>query len=122
MRSKFGGLRQTVLYIYLPKSDRVLVRRLKKGEKIRGHVSRHREDSLGGILPRVPDSLAVSLGLAHRRELSDEDILRITWGNLEGGFVKASAVNVTCVPRDDDFMRQYSPDLPELPWEPKESG
>lgn len=108
------------LYLPTDESDKVLVRRLKKGEEIRGNVSRYRNTILGVALPRVTASSSPSLG--HRREIPDEEILRITWGDLEGGFVKASAVKDTCVPRDDDFVHQHFSGLPELPWEPEESG
>jgi hypothetical protein len=108
------------LYLPTDESDRVLVRRLKKGEQIRGAISRHKEGFRGLPLPRVTAPPFPDLG--HRRETPNEEILTITWRYLESGFVKASEVKVTCIPRDDDFVRQYFPDLPEIPWEPKESG
>lgn len=88
------------------KNDRELVRTLRKGEVIRGQVSRHKktlvEAMIGGL---------------------DEEILSIIWGSLaEIGYVEASAVKVTWVPRDNSLVHQYFPNLPELEWEPEESG
>jgi hypothetical protein len=96
--------------LHLPKdeSDRVLVQKLTKGEVIRGHVSRH-----------IRTSLETMMGIP----ATDEEILSVVWGQIgprmEIGFVKASEVRVTCVPRDNGLVRQYFPDLREIPWEPE---
>ena len=100
-RSKTGGT------LYLPKDeeDKVVVRRLKRGEVIRGHVSRHvrtNREAMSGI--PVQDVLS---------------IISFASGELEDGFVEASAVKVTCVPHDNNLVRQYFSDLPEIPWEPE---
>jgi hypothetical protein len=98
-RSKTGGT------LLLPKdeSDKVLVQKLKKGEKIQGLV-RRRKMTDTEFMMGIPD----------------EKILSIVWENLESGFVKESAVKVSCVPIDDDFRRVYLPDLPDMEWEPEE--
>ena len=77
------------------------------GGKKAGHPGNWREDA--AILMGIP--------------AGGEEILSIMWEEvgpkMKFGFVKASAIKVTCVPRDNTLVRQYFPDLGELPWKPE---
>jgi hypothetical protein len=94
------------------KSDKEPVRTLRKGETIRGQVSRYKE-------PRMMEAIIGG---------PDEDILYIMWSSSSiwasppgSGYVETSAVKVTCVPRDNNLVHEYFPDLQEIAWEPEES-
>jgi hypothetical protein len=53
-------------------------------------------------------------------DIGNQSILAITLsGELESLEVLASDVKVTCVPREDERLNKYWPNLPEIPWEPE---
>mgnify|MGYP001606231576 CR=1 FL=1 len=87
-----------------PPTELTVVRRLSKGESIIGMVHRNKQDSLlsalGGQQESGPETLSVSTYGPER-----------IWGDVE-----ASKVRVTCVPRDNKFVRKYYPHLQEIPW------
>ena len=87
-----------------PRTELTVVRRLSKGESIIGMVHRNKQDSflsaLGGQQESGPETLSISTYEPERIR----------------GDVEASKVRVTCVPRDNEFVRKYYPDLQEIPW------
>jgi len=85
--------------------ERTVVKTLQKGESLRGQVSRtERPPALGllGILGKEETTTLLIFG----RDPS-------LWGE-----VQADKVRVTCVPQDDDLVRDFFPDLPEVEYEP----
>jgi hypothetical protein len=93
------------------KTEREVVRTLKRGETLRAFVSIATESSGdstrdafwgGGI--KTGDTLQV---MSFSTDSKD---------NLYGK-VLASDVKVICVPKDDEFVKKYFPDLPTIPWE-----
>jgi hypothetical protein len=93
------------------KTEREVVRILKRGETLRASVSIATESSGdsardafygGGI--KTGDTLQVMSFSADSKD------------NLYGK-VLASDVHVICVPKDEEFVKKYFPDLPAIPWE-----
>jgi len=81
----------------------IVVRRLRKGDSLRGIVSR-KEPLLSGLMG--PES-------------KQTVILTITsWEEKFWGEVEADKVKVTCVPRNNSVVRDYFPDLPEIDYIP----
>ncbi len=83
--------------------ERVVVRTLRKGDTLRGHVTRKKEDGL----------VAGLLGGERKPVLSILNFHERLWGEVE-----AEKVRVTCVPRDHPKVREYFPDLPEIDYVP----
>ena len=87
-----------------PRTELTVVRRLSKGESIIGMVHRNKRDNLlsalAGQQESGPETLSISTYGPER-----------IWGDVE-----ASKVRVTCVPRDNEFVRKYCPYLQEMPW------
>ena len=87
-----------------PPTELTVVRKLTKGESIIGMVNRNKQDSLlsalGGQQESGPETLSISTYGPER-----------IWGDVE-----ASKVRVTCVPRDNEFVRKYYPHLQEIAW------
>jgi hypothetical protein len=93
--------------------DREVLHTLNRGEKLRASVNiatersgNSAQDSFFGGGVKTGKVLSVMV-------LSAEPKLRL-YGN-----VLATDVRVTCVPRDDDFIREYFPGLPIIDWEPE---
>ena len=86
-------------------TKKVPVRTLSKGESIVGMVHRNKKDGLlsafGGSEETGPETLSFSTYGPDR-----------LWGDIE-----ASKVRVTCVPREDEFVKKYYPHLQEMPWD-----
>jgi len=87
-----------------PPTKPVVVRTLSKGESIVGMVHRNKRDgllsALGGRQESGPETLSFSTYGPDR-----------CWGDME-----ASKVLVTCVPRENEFVRKYYPHLHEMSW------
>lgn len=83
--------------------DRRVVRTLARGEYLLGRAYKGEKTPLAHTqLSRAPEVIQF---------LTHDGV----WGEFEG-----AQVQVTCVPRDIDFVRTYCPGLPEIPWEPSE--
>lgn len=84
---------------FLEPKEKVVVHTLKKGESIRGKI-RKKDGSL----------MAAMLGQEHKPVLFFMSYKEpIVFGDIE-----ADKVCVTCVPKDNKFIREYFPDLPEI--------
>lgn len=81
----------------------IVVRTLHKGESIRGQVSRNLSDAI----------MSIMAGSEHKPVLS---ILIFDEPGISGE-VDATKVDVKCVPKDDLFVREHFPDLPELDYD-----
>jgi hypothetical protein len=79
-------------------TERVVVRTLKKGESIRGEITK-KEGPL----------MAAMLGEEHKPVLSFMNYKEKIWGEIE-----ADKVSVTCVPKDNELVKKYFPSLAEL--------
>jgi len=82
---------------------------LAKGESLRGMVSLVRSGmrgfaAIGAVNPEPAEILSI-----------------LTTFPADGlyGYVARSEVNVTCVPRQDEVVKRYFGDLPEINWEPE---
>ncbi len=82
--------------------QRHIIKELNKGESIIGSVRKESNSYLSSVfaVPQKPDV--------------------ITFSNREiiGGEIEMNKVRVTCVPRDNELIRKYYPDLTEIDWEP----
>jgi hypothetical protein len=84
-----------------------VVRTLSKGESIRGYASLEKSKSLSGFgFGSVPD----------KKESVDEPALTFSTDKEFGLLVRLADVRVSCVPRDNQLVKQYFPDLPEVDW------
>ncbi len=81
-------------------TEKVVVRTLKKGESIRCKITKKDEPLMAAMLGKTQKSV-----LSFTSYEGDE----IFWGEIE-----EDKVHVTCVPKDNEFVRQYFPDLPEM--------
>jgi hypothetical protein len=78
-----------------------------KGEKLRAMVNLRR--NAFGITTSLLDS-----------ETKNERVLSVMLPDtFESWSVRASDVKVTCIPKEDEFIRQYFEGLPEIDWEPE---
>lgn len=90
------------------KMKREVIRTLKHGETVRAKVSVSSESPYNRLAEAiVPAESRMVLNVA---ALEEPKFF---------GSVLASEVRVTCVPSDDDFVRQYYPWLPIIDWEPE---
>lgn len=80
---------------------------LKRGDKIKAIVS---------LATKEPES-GLYGALAGRQK--DPELLEVIIVRVGFGTCLASQVKVTCVPRQDDVIKQYFPWLPEFEWEPE---
>jgi hypothetical protein len=88
---------------------REVIRTLKRGETLRARVSVSSESFLSELMHSV-GARAESTKVLNVAGLEEPKFF---------GSVLASEVRVTCVPSDDDFVRQYYPWLPTIDWEPE---
>jgi hypothetical protein len=77
-------------------TEKVVVHTLKKGESMRGEVTKK-------------DDLASLFGREHKPILHFMNYKESIWGDIE-----ADKVSITCVPRDAKIVREYFPNLPEF--------
>ena len=84
----------------LSPTEKKVVRKLKKGESIRGKITK-KEDPLMKSLLGNKEKSVISIAYYENDE--------ILWGNIE-----EDKVQITCIPRDDDIIREYFSDLPEM--------
>jgi hypothetical protein len=81
---------------------RIVVRTLKKDESLRGRVEpKSPKDFLAAIFGQKP--------LVYSITIPDHQLY---------GEVEADKILVTCVPRDNELVREYFSDLPEVEYEP----
>ena len=99
VQEKAYGLAHRLAHSFSAHPERVVVRTINKDESILGKVS------------RKIDLFAMSRG-----ELSPILLIKNRDQELLGE-VEANKVRVTCVPRDDEIIRRYFPDLPEVEYE-----
>ena len=95
---------------FLPSSDpsheRVIVRTLSKGQSVIGLVSKNDEPS---------SLLRFSLGAS--AEPRPPTIYFHSFGpDKISGEIERDKVRVTCVSQEDEFVKKYYPDLPEIGW------
>jgi hypothetical protein len=83
-------------------SERQVVRILKKGESMRGEIER--------VDPLFHGLTGMRLGLADKTPI----FKFINYTEMLVGNIEADRISVTCVPKEDEFVREYFPDLPEL--------
>jgi hypothetical protein len=88
----------------LGQTKRDVVRTLKKGESLRGKVER-RDPVLHGLL-------AAGLNQTYKSVFNF-----INFSEMVIGEVESDKIRVICVPKEDDWVRQYFPDLPELEYD-----
>jgi hypothetical protein len=82
--------------------ERVVVRILKRNESLRCRVSPKERSWHGGLLSHLePQIFSIFI---------DDPLF---WGE-----VQADKVHVTCVPKDNELVRDYFPDLPEIEYKP----
>ena len=83
---------------YLSNPERKVVYTLKKGESVRGGVTE--QDASFGLR---------AMGKERKPILNFMNFKDKIWGEIE-----KEKVSITCVPRDNDLVREYFPDLPEI--------
>jgi hypothetical protein len=91
----------------LEPKEKVVVHVLKKGESIRGKVTKER-GKITGESRTLTDGL---LGLKYEPILH---FINYHKEQLIFGDIEADKVSVTCVPQDNILIHEYFPDLPEL--------
>ena len=89
-----------------PPTKSVVARTLSKGESIIGMVHRNKKDALLSAFTGRQESGPETLSFSTSTYGPDR-----IWGDIE-----ASKVHVTCVPRNNKFVREYYPHLQEMPW------
>jgi len=82
--------------------ERKVIKVLKKGEWIQGHIHRETKSSLGTL----------GFGLRQTNDKEPEKISVISEGFF--GHVALQDVRITCVPRESDFVKEYLPGLPTI--------
>jgi hypothetical protein len=87
--------------MFLDQKDNV-VRTLKKGESIRGKITK--EDTASWV--------ATLQGKKHKPVYSFMNLEKGIWGEIE-----QEKISIRCVPIDNEFVRDFFPDLPELDYE-----
>lgn len=91
------------------KVKKEVMRTLSKGESIRGYAS----------LEKSPSSFALLGSGPEKKQSKDEAVLVFSTDKEFGLHVRLADVKVTCVPRDNKFVKEYFPNLPEVDWVPE---
>jgi len=85
----------------LRQTKRDIVRTLKKGESIRGKIEL-KEPLSQGLMDAY-------LGITYKPIFKFANFIEMVLGEVE-----SDKIRVTCVPKEEDWVRKYFPDLPEL--------
>ena len=88
---------------FLEPKEKVVVRTLKKGESIRAMITNK-------VTKQDSPLIAALLGQEYKPVLSFISLS----GGLFGDIEQQEKVKVTCVPQDNQYVREYFPNLPEL--------
>jgi hypothetical protein len=107
------GLAGIGLYGF-PKPHREVLRTLKRGETLRAYISIAPEITGNRILDAFSGG-----GVKTGRVL---DVMSFSSKNPKDtlvGKVLASDVKVTCVPKNEEYIKEFFPELPTIDWEPE---
>ncbi len=81
-------------------TEKVVIRVLKKGESIRGKISKKGDPLASAVLGREHKPILSFTNYSDKRHM---------WGDIEEDKVK-----VICVPKNDKWVNKYFPNLPEM--------
>ena len=94
-------------YFTTSSPEKKVIRVLRKGESIRGIVSREAKPSLGLLG-------AAWLGQTKDKKPEKISIISKEFSDTPVGYVALDDVKIICVPRESDFVKEYLPNLPTI--------
>jgi hypothetical protein len=113
MRDSKGNVLSGFEAMGFGEAHREVVRTLQRGESLRAFVSIASENT-GDSMKNAFFGGGVKTGKVLSVMTFEKDPRMSLYGK-----VLASDVKVTCVPKDDDFIKEYFPELPTIDWDPE---